>query len=370
MAGVLAARELRRQLPNERVVVIDKAARASYVPSHVAMAVGEVRSRSLLRPRARLTRRGIEFVNAEAHHIDLPGKQVRAESRELRFDYLVLALGTEPAFETTPGLAESAQGFSSYDAAERLAASLRYFSGGRVLITVPATHSKWAPAPYEMAMLLEHHFHERKMRQKVELAVCTAEDAPLGAFGDEASEVIAGQLAHKGIEFSGQSRLASIDSGRRLVRFEDGRERSFDLLIALPPQAVPRAVIEAGLAGESGRVLVDPITMETESSDVFALGDMAALPAADGSLTASSLDLARKTAAVVAGQISARVSGGAPPGPPDGRARWFVEVGAGAATMLSGDFIREPRRVKASQPSIVWHWAKSLAEKQWLYRVW
>ena len=370
MAGVAAARELRRLLPHQRVVVVDRAARASYPPSHAALAVGEVRARSLLRSRARLARRGIEFINAEVHHIDLPKKHVRAEGRELRYDYLVIALGSESAFETIPGLAEAAQGFYSFDGAERLGASLRYFAGGRVLITVPAGPIKWAPAPYEMAMLLEHHFHGRKMRQKVEISICAPDPAPLSELGDEASEMIAGQLAHKGIEFSAASRLASVDAARHVAHFDDGSERAFELLISIPPQVAGRIVVEAALVDESGRVRVDPVTLESEADSVFAIGDIAGLRAPDGTLVSPSAELARRMASGAARQIATRISGRAPSGPPDGRARWFVEVGAGAATMLSGDLIREPRRVRASQPSIVWHWAKTATEKFWLYRVW
>jgi sulfide:quinone oxidoreductase len=370
MAGVAAARDLRRLLPHQRVVVVDRSPRASYPPSHAALAVGEVRARSLLRSRARLARRGIEFINAEVQHKDMPNKQVRAEGRELRYDYLVIALGSESALETIPGLSEAAQGFYSFDAAERLGASLRYFAGGRILITVPAGPMKWAPAPYEMAMLLEHHFHGRKMRQKVEIGICAPDPAPLSTLGDEASEMIAGQLAHKGIEFSAGSRLASVDSSRHVAHFDDGSERAFDLLVAIPPQVAGRIVAETGLVDESGRVRVHPVTLESEADSVFAIGDVAGLRSSDGTLVSPSADLARRMASAAARQIAARIAGGAPPGPPDGRARWFVEVGAGAATMLSGDFIREPRRIRASQPSIVWHWAKSLTEKYWLYRVW
>jgi hypothetical protein len=112
------------------------------------------------------------------------------------------------------------------------------------------------------------------------------------------------------------------------------------------------------------------MTLETASPGVFALGDVAALLAADGSLAAGGTHLLRNSAVAIARQVNVRIGHGARPTPPDGRGRWLVEVGAGAATMLSGDFLRDPARLSAAQPSIVWHWAKSLLEKNWLYRVW
>lgn len=368
ITGVMAARELRRQLPQHRVVVLDKAPRAAYAPSFAAVAVSEVRGRSILRPRARLARLGIEFVNAEAHHIDLGNKTVRAESRELRYDYLVLALGAEPRPDLIPGLADSAQGFFSFEAAERLAASLRYFAGGRVLVVAPEGAAGWAAAPYEIGMLLEHYFHERKMRQKVEIAILTPEEGPLGRFGHDVSDMIAGQLAHKGIEFGKRAELAAVDSGRHLARFVDGAERGFELLVTVPPGRAPAPVVEAGLAGDDGRIAVDLGTLETGSDSVFAAGDVALVSARDGLAAPQSLDLSRRQAIMVARQIAARIGGGNPPGPLAGKARWFVEVGAGAGTMISGDFLREPGAARIAQPSIVWHWVKAVQEKQWLYR--
>ncbi|HXH21021.1 MAG TPA: FAD-dependent oxidoreductase, partial [Dehalococcoidia bacterium] len=309
MAGVFAALELKRRLRHERVVVIDKAPMASYPPSHAALAVGEVRGRTLLRPRSRLARKGIEFVNAEVQHIDLAARQVRAAGgREVRFDLLVLATGTEPAFDAIPGLSDNFQSTVTFESAERLAASLRYFAGGRVLIAT-AADPKWAPGPYELAMLLEHYFHERKMRQKVEIGVAAPEDSPLARFGPEASELIAGQLAHKGIEFLAQSRLAAVDAHRHLARFEDGGERSFDLLITLPPQTAPPPLVECGLVDPSGRVPVDPMTLETSTPGVFALGDVSGLRAADGRLAPASAELARQSAVAVARQAAARFNG-------------------------------------------------------------
>src|SRR5688572_5837568 len=87
MAGITAARECRKLLAGHRVLVIDRSPRASHPPSFAALAVGEVKGRSILRTRARLARMGIEVVSAEIQSIDLERRQVRAESRELRYDH-------------------------------------------------------------------------------------------------------------------------------------------------------------------------------------------------------------------------------------------------------------------------------------------
>jgi hypothetical protein len=52
------------------------------------------------------------------------------------------------------------------------------------------------------------------------------------------------------------------------------------------------------------------------------------------------------------------------------RGRFFVEVGAGAAIMISGDLRGRAELLSVTQPSIVWHWAKGLFEKRWRYERW
>jgi len=369
MAGAVAARELRRLLPDDRVVAIDRSATAFYPPSFPALAVGETRARSIQRVRARLARRGIEVINATVQQIDTAACVVRAEGRELRYDYLVVALGAEvDNGGALSGVADAAQGFYTFDAAERLAAALRYFAGGRVLLTMPEGRVKWPPAPYEMAMLLEQYFHVRKMRQKVEVALAAPEPAPLAAIGPDVSELIAGQLAHKGIEFVANATLVSVDSTHRVASLSDGSERPFDLLVAVRPHRAPSVLIETGLARDGAWVEVDPLTMETGHDGVFAVGDVA-VPRGDRSAFMS-LTRAKAEARAAAGQIAARVRGAPPPPPPRDRGRWFIEVGAGAAIMVSGDFDASPPRVQVAQPSIVWHWAKAASEKYWLSRWW
>src|SRR5262245_7001196 len=129
IGGVVAAREARRLLPDSyRVTVIDREADASFPPSYLWVMTGARRAESIKRQRAKLSRKGIEFVQADVKQIDLASHYVRADSREFHYDYLILALGAETSLDTRPGLAEAAHSFYTLEGAERLAAALRYFA--------------------------------------------------------------------------------------------------------------------------------------------------------------------------------------------------------------------------------------------------
>jgi sulfide:quinone oxidoreductase len=363
MGGVAAAVELRRLLPRRhRVVVIDREARASYSPSYVWLVTGERKLDQISRPRSRLARKGIEFVQADVRELDLGSRQVWADSREFKYDHLVFALGMERTLEAVPGLPESAQSLSTLEAAERLAATLRYFAGGRVVIA-PAPNARTYPfAAYEAAMLIEHYFHERKMRQKVEIEINTSEGDPLAFAGPEASETILGLLAHKGIAIVPGRHLRAVNHGRKEAVFSDESISAFDLLVAQPQCSAPRLAVESGLVGDSGWIEVNPETMETSADSVFAIGDSVFLP---GLFPGAAF--AQRQALIAARQIGYGIEGGKPPKREHRKARFLIEIGAGAATSVEGRF-RSGERPDFKQPSIVWHWARRAMERYWLLR--
>jgi sulfide:quinone oxidoreductase len=369
IGGVVAAHELRKLLPaSHRVIVIDREAQASFPPSYLWVMTGERRPEAIRRRRSQLSRRGIEFVNADVRQIDLDAKYVRAEGREFHYDYLVLALGAETTLETKPGLAEAAHSFYTLDGAERLAANLRYFAGGQVVIAVAGTPFKCPAAPYEAAMLLEHYFHSRRIRQKVEVQVYTPEQRPMAIAGADNGEAVMGLLAHKGIGFHPGKQLESADAARHEITFSDGTVAPFQLLIAVPEHRAPAVVQETGLTNATGWVPIDVWTMETQRENVFAIGDITSYTLPDGAQLPKAGVFAEKQGKVAARNIAFRLVGGPRPDPFDGQGRCFLEVGAGAAGLAEGDFLARQRKIELKQPSIVWHWAKLAFERYWLWR--
>src|SRR6185369_8208226 len=240
LGGVVAAKETRRLLGSRaRVVIIDRDPVATYPPSYLWVVNGERRPDAIRRRRDRLARHGVEFVQAEVRQIDLTNRYVRADSREFTYDHLVVAVGAETTLESVPGLAEAGQSLYTAEGADKLAAALRYFSGGRVVVAVTGEPYKAPGVPYETAMVLEASFHNRRMRQKIELDVYTPEAEPLPFAGDEAGETVRGLLAHKGIGLHTGRTLTAVDAQRRELTFDDGSNESFQLLVAIPEHRAP-----------------------------------------------------------------------------------------------------------------------------------
>lgn len=366
--GIVAARELRRLLPaTHRVIVIDKEPRAPHLPSLLAVVTGEKRPEAVNRQRSQIARKGIEFVHAEVRKIDLENRYVRADSREFHYDLLVIALGAEASFEGYPGLAD-AYSFHSLDAAERLAASLRYFQGGRVAIAVAGPGDEYPPAPYEAAMLLEHFFHARRMRQKVDIHVYTPEQAVFAMAGHETSEGLTGLLAHKGIELHMGHTLRSADSAKHTMSFTNGETAWYQMLITVPHRKTPAVLRDTGLLNEAQWLHVDPSTMETSRREVFAVGDIVQVSLGDGVHLPKALPLVESQAKAAAANIAYRLRVTSSAAGFRGNARLFIEAGGRTAASVEGDFLARRRKLTFKHPSALLHWSKAASDRYWLWR--
>ncbi len=365
VSGVVAARTARQLLPSgHRVIAIDRDAQASYAPAYLRVMTGERRPESLRRNRGRLARHGIEFVNAQVRQIDLDSHYVRAESREFHYDHLIIALGSgEPA---NTGHSE-VHTLETLDGAEHIAAALRYFSGGRILIASNQEGFRYPPLPYEMAMLLEDYFHSRRVRQKVEIAVYTPEAAPLEVLGPQNSDEFRSLLAHRGIEMQTRKCLAAVDNYRHVATMSDGDEVPFQLLVTEPPFRLPSVLSELGLHDGSGRIPADPATFETAYENVFVIGDATYMTLLGGEQLPHAPGFAEKQAQTVAQNIAYRVGRGPKPDPFDAKARWLIETGNGGAMVAEGDFLAPQRLISLKQPSRLWHLAAMAQEKYWFW---
>ena len=364
VGGVVAARTARQLLPSDyRVIAIDREPQASYPPAYLRVMTGERRPEALRRYRGRLARHGIEFVNATVREIDLDQRYVRADSREFHYDYLVIALGAEATFANHT----EAHHLETLDGADHMAAALRYFSGGRILIATGSDGFRYPPRPYEIAMLLEDYFHSRKVRQKVMISVYTPETSAIEVLGARSSDEVRSLLAHKGIEVQTSRCLATVDSARRVATMQDGEEVPFQILLTEPAFYTPAVLSESGLVDSTGKVPADPATFETARKNVFVIGDATYLTLLGGEQLPHAPDFAEKQAKTVARNIAYRAARYPRPDAFDARARWLIETGNSAAMVAEGDFLAPQRLLHLKQPSKFWHLANLAREKYWLW---
>ena len=377
VGGLACANELRRRLPREhRIVLVERNGRHAFAPSFLWLMTGDRQPGQITRPVRELVRAGVDILQGEAHGIDLAARHVESSGGTLTYDYLVVALGAELAPETIPGLAEAAHTFYTFDGATKLRDALSAsggFKGGTVAVVVAALPYKCPAAPHEGAMLIADLFRKRGLRAKVDVHLFTPEPQPMPVAGPALGDAVRQMLEAKGIVFHPLHKLTSVNPEAHELAFDGQAPAKYDLLVAVPPHRGPGLLREAGLANEAGWVPVDRGTLATRQENVYALGDVTAIPIPGRWKPNVPLMLpkagvfAHTQAQVVARRIAGEITGTGASDTFCGDGYCMLEAGGDAAGFAFGNFFAEPSpQIELRKMGGVWHWGKILLEKWWL----
>jgi len=368
IGGLVAANRVRKELSSEHeVILVDRKTRHEFNPSFLWVLTGKREISGISRDFQLLEKKGIQYLNAEVQNIDVENKQVKTSVKDISYDFLVIALGAELAPESIPGLSESGHNLYEVQEIPKLADSLKGFTGGTLMILVSKLPFKCPAAPYEGALLADYLLREKGIRDKIEMKLFTPEGIPMKVAGPEIGEAVKEILRKREITFNPDHELTSIDPEKKEVHFGDKKE-NFDLLAYVPPHKVSQALGKTDLLTETGWVKVNPRTLETESPEVFALGDAVGIKLPSGLPLPKAGVFAHGEAEVVAKNIAAKVSGTEPSHEFDGNGSCFLEIGYGKAAYAKGNFYQEPQaEIKMRGPGRIWHFNKILFEKWWLW---
>ena len=374
IGGLIAATELRHRLPSEnRIILVEKNSQHAFAPSFLWLMTGDRRPEQITRDVRQLAPPGVEVVVAEAHTIDLPNRTIETGARNLSYDYLIVALGAELAPETIPGLSESAHTFYSFDGAARLRDAFQIFRGGTVAVVVGALPYKCPGAPHEGAMLIADLFRRRGLREQVQVHLYTPEPQPMPVAGPALGDAVKQMLAAQSVAFHPLHKLTAVDAQARTLAFEGKEPVAYDLLVAIPPHRAPRVVRDSGLTNPAGWIPADRATLRTQFENVYALGDVTAIPIPgrwkpDVQLMLPKAGVfAHAQAEVVAQRIASEITGTAAREEFPGFGYCMLERGESMAGFAFGNFFAEPTpQVELRQLGRTWHVGKVLFEQWWL----
>ena len=375
VGGLVAANTLRRLLPSpHRIVLIERERQHAFAPSFLWLMVGSRRRDQMVRDLRTLTAPGVELIQAEVQSIDVAGQRVEMTGHAMSYDYLILALGAEYSPDSVSGLDATAQTFYTVNGAAALQQALQAFPdrGGTVAVAICGMPYKCPGAPHEGAMLIADYFRRRGLGRKVEVHLFTPEPQPLPVAGPVLGAAVQEMLRTRNVIFHPLHKVSAVDETARRLQFEGREPVAFDLLVTIPPHRGPRVAREAGLTNEAGWVPVDRATLRTRHENVYAIGDMTAIPIPgrwkpDVPLLLPKAGVfAHAQGEVVAHRIAAELAGG-PAAEFDGYGYCMLEAGGGIAGMAVGNFFGEPSpRIELRRPGQTWHWGKVLFEQWWL----
>jgi sulfide:quinone oxidoreductase len=301
--------------------------------------------------------------------IDPANRTVTVDGRQITADHLIVSLGADYAADTIPGLQGAGETFATLTGAQRLASAVNAVTRGRVLVVTAAPLYRCPAAPYEAALLIDAALRRNGVRGNVDIALHSAEPAPMGVAGANVSAAVTSLLADRGIDYRPSHQITAAEPGQ--ANFADGQSESFDLLVYMPPIRPPDVVAASPLASTAGWIEADRHTLATTFPGVYAIGDNTQLPLSIGKPLPRAGVFAHSQALVVADNIAATIHGRSATASFDGHGGCFIETGFGKAGYGSGDFYAEPApAVKIRPPARRWHLGKVLFEynvmRRWL----
>ena len=342
-AGTMVANKLRHRLDDAEwsVTVVDRDDVHLYQPGLLLLPFGVYTETELTRPRGDFLAKGIEFVVGGIDRVDAAAAMVLlTDGRSLSYDYLVIATGTEPRPDQTPGMTgaewrRSVFDFYTLDGALALRDELARWPGGRLVVHVTEMPIKCPVAPLEFVFLADAFFEERRIRDQVRITYVT----PLeGAFTKPvASHRLGRMLDERGIALEGDFVVDRIEPGTRTLVSMDEREVPFDLLVTVPLNMGADFVGRSGLGDELNYVPVDRATQLSKAYDnIFALGDAADIP------TSKAGSVAHFSVEVFVENFVQHVRGLPMTHAFDGHANCFVESGHGKGLLIDFNYDTEP----------------------------
>jgi len=226
----------------------------------------------------RLEKRGIRYLNNKITRIDLASKTVNitgSSTPKIKYDYLIIALGTEYAVEEVNGFLEN-EGFNLYDPEQvpKLRERILSLRKGRIAICIASIPYKCPPAPYEASLLINDILVKNGTRDSIDIDIYTPTPISLPVAGVKVSKDVINLLSNNHVNFHPLHKIRTVLDMEK-IEFENGSSVDYDLLILIPPHKVPEIVRNSGLFSQGENwINVDKFSLKTDYENVFAIGDV------------------------------------------------------------------------------------------------
>ncbi|MDH5753424.1 MAG: NAD(P)/FAD-dependent oxidoreductase, partial [Deltaproteobacteria bacterium] len=220
-----------------------------------------------------LPKQGINVFHEKVFGVDRGARTLQTSGGNIKYDYLVLAVGIDYMWETIEGMWEARHhvpvAFKPGAEHLMLRRQLEDFEGGTMVLAIPKGPIRCPPGPYERAAMLAHHIKSNKIKGK--LLILDANDKPmskgpgfLGAYKDLYGGIV---------EYSPDHVVEKVDHKNKVIHHSFGKTK-YDMANIIPQMKASQLVHTAGVS--DGRwVEVNPKTLQTKKDDrVFVVGDV------------------------------------------------------------------------------------------------
>ena len=350
--GLTAANILRKNLSNvHKITVIDK--NKSFMMGLVNLWIlyGTRKLQDSFIPLANLLNKDIEFINDEIVGINFTQSSISTKfSGKFDYDYLIIALGSDLAPEKIDGFIEHG-GFNLYDAEQipELRQKILSLNKGKIAICIADIPYKCPPAPYEASMLINDLLVKNGTRDQIDINFYAPSVLTLPVAGPDVSQRLVRLLNMNNINFHPLHKVKKVSND--MIKFENGSNEKFDLLIVTPPHKVPTVIRKCDITKDWDWIRVDKFTLKTMYDNVFAIGDVTEI-VLGGRVTIPKAGIfAEAQAKVVAHEIIDQITNTKTNSKFDGKGFCFMEVGSNEAGYIEVDLYSEDPYTQLHPPS-------------------
>lgn len=361
-AGTMVANKLARQLSTPirnkevEVTLITNTEKHIYQPGYLFIAFNEKLPEHFVRREKELVHRNVNLVFDDVMRIDPEANRLVSDQASYPYDFLVIATGSYPDFDSIPGLKEAAYNFYTLEGAIKLRDALASFEGGTILLTVDVPH-KCPAAPLEITLMMEDYFTRRGNRDQVKIVYTYPINrihslAPIAKWAQPSFE-------KRNIIAETFFNLEEVDSERNIAITMDGEEHAFDLLISVPAHKGAPVILNSGIGDEIGFIPTDRYTLKMEDSDnIYVIGDATNLPISKAGSTA------HYQSEIIVPNLISRINGIPETSLYNGKVACFLENSLHDASMITFDYTHPPQPATTSEAL---HWFKGVYnEIYWL----
>jgi sulfide:quinone oxidoreductase len=356
--GVVAAERLAKTLGSEhRITLVSRTARFTFYPALVRLAFGACEPDDICFDlRAAMLDRRVRFIEAEVARVDPHARTVTLTGGDvvgdLRYDYLIFALGRRLATERVKGFYEYAHHLLSVASALKFGAAVREFHGGHAVIgSCPGARLE-VPV-YETAFALARRLAAHAERAR--LSVISPEYPSLRVGSADIARAAAPALDAHHVTFIKHFPISEVTP--EVVRTDDGLEVEYDLLMLVPPFTGPAALSGTGLTDDEGYVRTERTMRVVGCERMYAIGDCVSLPGPKMG------HMAVRQGEVAARNVAAEIAGRTPAEEYEHEMMLVIDEGGGESSYLHEQLWGDG--AKTARAGRFWGWAKRIQQHYW-----
>lgn len=306
-AGIMVASQLKKANSKLKIGLIEPAETHYYQPAWTLVGANAYNFDDTARTMKSLIPSGVDWIKNYAASFQPSNNQVTTKNGDkYTYDFLVVAPGIKIDLTLIEGLEESLgkNGVcSNYTDPKYTWEVLKNFKGGNAVFTQPTTPIKCGGAPQKIAYLSADYFRKNNLSDKTNTVFATPGSVIFGVkpIAATLTKVLQRYDMHfkpfyAPIKIDGKNKeitFKSVHKGDNQCVINEGNAigekmegdstivMPYDMLHLAPPQTAPDFIKNSPLVNDAGWVSVNVETLQhTEHSNIFALGDVAALPTA------------------------------------------------------------------------------------------